>query len=242
MLGTFVIPVYNREKTIDRAIRSVAQQGLSGYEIIVVDDASTDNTLKIAREWSNRYPENIIVLPFKEHSERVICLNAGIRYARGEWVIPYDSDDEMASHFIKAFEQAQKRDPQAMIISWGGLIQWNQDDYTRTSVRDPWQPPIGPDGRIGLFRAGGIHSGGFAYKKRLIYENGFIPGRHNPYSQGEIFLRWHPEVKPLYKEGQTDLGNPWGQDYMYAYQLSRNLKKDEWVVLNQLLHVQHVRP
>lgn len=242
MRATVIIPAYNREDMIDRSVRSVAQQGLGGWEIVIVDDASGDNTPKKMREWQNRYPKNIIGLPMKEHQERVVCLNSGIRYARGEWIIMLDSDDELASHFIKAFEQAWKREPQAEIISWGGIIQWNQAEYTRTTVRQPWKPPLNEDGTIGVFRAGNVFSGGLAFKKHLVYQKGFLPAKHNPYSQGEAFLRWYPEIKPLYNEGQTDLGNPWGQDYQYAYHLSRGMDERKWVVLDQLLHSQHVRP
>lgn len=244
MIGTFVIPAYNREDTIDRAIRSVAQQGLSGYEVIVTDDASTDNTLKVAKAWSNRYPENVIVLPFKDHSERVITVNSGIRYARGEWIIVFDSDDELASHFIKAFEDARATYPQARFFSWGSLFHHhttNPTRYVKTQVFPTYHPPIDAQGKIGVFRAGGITMGAFAFQKKLVSEKGYLPGKTNCYSQGEAFLKWYPEIKPLYNEGQTDLGNPWGNDFMMAYHYSRGLNKDQWVPLDQILHLKHHR-
>lgn len=240
MIGTFVIPAYNREDTIDRAIRSVAQQGLSGYEIIVVDDASTDNTLKVAREWSNRYPKNIIVLPFKDHLERVIALNSGIRYARGEWVIPFDSDDEVSSHFIKALEDAKNRHPRARVFNWSTVFHSKQDGlYHRSEVLPVFNPPIDDEGKIGAFRAGGITSGGYAFQKKLIFEKGYLPGASNCYTFGERFLKWHPEVKPLYEPGKTDIGNPWGQDYALFYQVTRGLHNYEVQQLDQILNIHH---
>lgn len=246
MIASVIIPAYNREDVIDRCIGSVARQGLvthnGAWEIIVIDDLSTDHTKEKIIGWENRYPHNVVGIKFDTHSERVVAFNTGIVHARGDWVIMLDSDDELSSHFIKAFEQAIVRDPQAEVINWGGVIHWNQKEYTRTTVRHPWRPPMYPDGTIGLFRAGNIFSGGFAAKKSLFQYSGRMPNATNPYSFGERFLKWYPEVKPLYKEGQTDIGNPWGQDYAWFYHLTRKLDARKLVTLDQLLHIQHVRP
>lgn len=251
MRASVVVSVYNREDIIDRCIRSVAQQGLGGWEIMIVDDKSTDSTLEKVRAWEDKYTlnnpdgsieKNIIVLPMQDHQERVVCYNSGIRYARGEWIIMLDSDDELSSHFIKTFEQATRRHPEADIFNWGGIIHWNQKEYTRTTVRQPWRPPVKSDGTIGVFRAGNIFSGGFAFRASLFRQSGQLPNANNPYTFGERFLKWYPELKPLYKDGQTDIGNPWGQDFAWFYHLTRGMDEQKLVTLDQLLHIQHVRP
>lgn len=241
MRTSVIIPVYNREDIIDRAVRSIAQQGLGGWEIILVDDASTDDTKEKIIAWENRYPQNIVGIKFDEHSERVVAFNSGLRYARGDWIVFLDSDDELASHFIKAFEQARKRHPNAEIFNWGGVIHWNQKEYERTTVRQPWRPPVEADGTIGVFRSGDIFSGGFAFKKSLADKKGYLSEATNCYTFGERFMKWYPEIKPLYNEGQTDIGNPWGQDYAWFYYLTRGMDEKKVVTLDQLLHIQHVR-
>lgn len=243
MRATVVIPVYNREDTIDRCIKSIAQQGLSGWEIMVVDDASTDDTNKHLVKWEKKHPQNIIGLKFKEHQERVLAFNSGINYARGDWIIMLDSDDELVSHFIKAFEDARQLYPLARMFNWGSLVHWRNAEgrYTKTDIRETFKPPVLDDGTIGVFKSGEICSGGFAFQREMIYEKGHIPKANNPYTLGEKFLKWYPELKPLYNEGQTDLGNPWGQDFCYFYHLTRGLDAQELQSLDQILHIQHVR-
>lgn len=90
-LVSVVIPTYNREGTIKRAIDSVLRQTYSDIEVIVVDDGSTDNTVQI-------------VSGYQDHRVRIICQkerggankarNTGIANAKGEYIAFQDSDDE----------------------------------------------------------------------------------------------------------------------------------------------------
>ena len=248
MVGSIVIPAYNREDTIDRTIGSLSDRGLvrdtGAWEIVVVDDASTDGTKKRISYWENKYPKLVIGIKLPEHQERVVALQSGIHYSRGEWIVMLDSDDELAGHFFKAFTDALHLYPQAEIINWGSLFHWFNKEtkrYERTSILETYHPPVKEDGTIGVFRAGGVTSGAFAFKKSLLLERGYIPTAHNPFTLGEKFLKMYPEIVPLYNPGQTDLGNPWGQDFMWAYHLSRGMAVEKWVSLNQILHFKHQR-
>ncbi len=84
-----VIPVYNREQTIERAIDSVLAQERLPEEIIVVDDGSTDNTPEIL----NAYHTKIQVV--RQSNKGVSAArNRGVELARGKWIAFLDSDDE----------------------------------------------------------------------------------------------------------------------------------------------------
>jgi glycosyltransferase involved in cell wall biosynthesis len=84
-----VIPVYNREQTIGRAIDSVLAQELLPEEIIVVDDGSTDDTPEIL----NLYLPKIQVVR-QENKGVSAARNRGIEVAAGKWIAFLDSDDE----------------------------------------------------------------------------------------------------------------------------------------------------
>lgn len=82
-----IIPVFNREETIKRALESVFNQTYKDFEVIVIDDGSTDKTLSLAKE----FPVEIITQ--KNHGVSH-ARNRGIEKARGEYIALLDSDDE----------------------------------------------------------------------------------------------------------------------------------------------------
>ena len=248
MFASVIIPCYNREKTIDRAIGSIANQSIfrakKNWEVLVIDDASTDKTKERIIAWEEKYPKNVIGIKFNEHKERVIATNSGITYARGDWVIRLDSDDELAGHFIQAFEDAVKMYPDAKLFTWGSLMHVRNKDaqYYRTEVKPAYQPPTDEDGNILPFKSGGIRFGSFAFKKELIWTTHFLPTVSNCYSLGEWALKRFPELIPLYTEldGRVhhDLGNPFGDDFILFYMLCKVALP---IPLNQVLHSVHVR-
>jgi glycosyltransferase involved in cell wall biosynthesis len=88
-----VIPAFNAATTIAEALASVRAQTFTDYEVIVVDDASTDNTVAIAEHESSNLPNHrTIALP--SNVGPAAARNAGIRAARGTWIAFLDGDDK----------------------------------------------------------------------------------------------------------------------------------------------------
>ncbi len=99
-----IIPTFNREKYVTKAIESVLAQTYRASEVIVVDDGSTDQTERVLRE----YKEKITYI-HQKNSGVSAARNAGIQSARGEWLAFLDSDDEwMASYLSTQLERAQQ--------------------------------------------------------------------------------------------------------------------------------------
>lgn len=89
-----VVPCYNSSETIRRCIESVFEQTLSPYEIIVVDDGSSDDTLLLLEKLKEECPSNIKYHILKQvNSGPSIARNKGIRHASGDWIAFLDSDD-----------------------------------------------------------------------------------------------------------------------------------------------------
>jgi len=86
-----IIPTHNRAHLIGRAIQSVLDQTYQDFELIVVDDGSTDNTEKVVNSYDDR---RIRYIKHDENEGGAAARNTGIKAARGEYIAFQDSDDE----------------------------------------------------------------------------------------------------------------------------------------------------
>ena len=97
ILLSFVIPFYNSETTLKNCINSILLQKKNSFvEIILINDGSTDKSLKIARKIKNKN-NNISLYNNKKNLGVSISRNAGIKYANGQYIIFLDSDDQIIS-------------------------------------------------------------------------------------------------------------------------------------------------
>jgi glycosyltransferase involved in cell wall biosynthesis len=84
-----ILPTYNSARTIGESIDSVLKQTYPDFELIVVDDGSTDNTKKIVYGYTDRR----IIYIYQSNQERSAARNKGIAHARGKYIAFIDSDD-----------------------------------------------------------------------------------------------------------------------------------------------------
>jgi glycosyltransferase involved in cell wall biosynthesis len=119
-----VLPVYNGAKTIADTIASVLQQTFSDFELIVINDGSTDQTLDIIAEFSDA---RVSVYSF-ERGPLAGGRNRGIRLAEGEFIAFIDADDLWATDKLACQVSRLRSSPEAMLVySWSDLI--DEDDY-----------------------------------------------------------------------------------------------------------------
>jgi glycosyltransferase involved in cell wall biosynthesis len=92
-LVSVIIPAFNRERVIGRAIESVVAQSFQDFEIIVVDDGSRDETTQNAIKLTRSEPR-LHILRYETNQGAQAARNAGARAAQGKWLSFLDSDDE----------------------------------------------------------------------------------------------------------------------------------------------------
>lgn len=98
-----VIPVYNRSGLLQKTLDTIFAQTFGDFEIVVVDDGSTDNTATLIRDLMTLRPQLRYV--FQENSERGRARNTGIRQAAGKYAVLFDSDDLMhAGHLQTLYD------------------------------------------------------------------------------------------------------------------------------------------
>ena len=87
-----VMPVYNAERFLAKAVDSVLSQSFSQWELLMIDDASTDGSLRVAAEYAGKDPR-IRVIRNESNYGVSETRNRGIREAKGQWIALLDSDD-----------------------------------------------------------------------------------------------------------------------------------------------------
>src|SRR6476661_6812532 len=98
-LVSILMPAHNAQRYLTEAVRSVLAQTHVNFELLAIDDGSTDRTGRILRSFANQDPRVKVVA----HENRGMgrALNGAMEVARGEWLIRMDADDVMLPHRIE---------------------------------------------------------------------------------------------------------------------------------------------
>src|SRR3989344_2456358 len=106
---SIIIPTYNRAKLLRRAIESVLKQTFQDFELLVVDDGSTDNTNEVVMEYASK-DKRVFYISQENSGGASRPKNTGIKTARGEYIAILDSDDEWMQNKLEVqlrhFEQS----------------------------------------------------------------------------------------------------------------------------------------
>ncbi|MFL6139007.1 MAG: CDP-glycerol glycerophosphotransferase family protein [Frankiaceae bacterium] len=127
-----VVIVYNDARNLPRAVGSVLAQTLRNLEIVIVDDASTDDTPAVAQRLAAERPERIRIVRLPENSGG--CSrprNVGIESARGRYVMFLDSDDELDRHACKTMLVTAEDTGVDMVA--GQIVRVHLDRHHRTT-------------------------------------------------------------------------------------------------------------
>ncbi len=120
---SIIIPVYNQAKLLERCLASIKRQIYNNYEIIVIDDGSTDGIDLTRQKYTAIFGHKLIYFNH-EHKGANPARNHGARRAQGEYLIFCDADVEMKPDMLELMLNALKNDPQASFtyssFKWGG--------------------------------------------------------------------------------------------------------------------------
>lgn len=94
---TVITVCYNSQETIARTIESVINQSQQDIEYVIIDGASTDNTLNIIKKYQQKYPIQLVSEPDNGIYD---AMNKGVKIATGEWILFLNSDDYLYNHEV----------------------------------------------------------------------------------------------------------------------------------------------
>ena len=96
---SIIIPIYNSEKYLDRCLASICNQTFSSFEVLLINDGSSDNSLEICNKWAQK-DSRIIVLSQKNYGASA-ARNKGIKEATGKYIQLVDSDDTISPECLE---------------------------------------------------------------------------------------------------------------------------------------------
>ena len=121
---SFIVPVYNTEKYLKKCLDSLVNQTYKDFEIIVVNDGSTDKSSNIISKYQKKY-KNIIVID-KENEGLSMARNRGVQKSSGKYIIFVDSDDYVSN---KLLEEVDKKIDDSDILRF--QIATEDEGYTK---------------------------------------------------------------------------------------------------------------
>lgn len=179
-----VIPAYNREKTIEKAIASVLNQTVKPFEIIVVDDKSTDSTVKLVHSLCQDY-SIIKLICLKKNSGAQAARNYGIKAAKGEWIAFLDSDDELRENTLEIHREVANSHPEYDVFYGDCLVK----RYGRTRY---WNLKVnGKNGDCseGILFKSGVLFGSLFVKKTALMDIGLLDDYVPSYQEWDTSIR-----------------------------------------------------
>lgn len=171
-----VIPLYNKEAIVERSVRSVLDQSFTDFELIIVDDGSTDRSAEIVR---GIYDDRIIFIQ-QENGGPSKARNTGVKYANADWIVFLDADDEFTHDALEVFARLSREYPEYDVFDCGRCLRFKDkkiilyhpiDGYIKHPFKAWFYHKIAPGAGSTLFSKKVVAQCPFSEKIRR-YEDG----------------------------------------------------------------------
>lgn len=178
---SIIVPVYNMAAggKLEYCLDSLLEQSISDYEVIAVNDASTDNSLEILEQYRRRYPDRLVVHSLKENHRQGGAKNKGLELSRGAFIGFVDSDDWVKRDcFEKLLKKAEETGADVVACDFCYVYEHTMTPTERIPCNLPQQTGVlDYEKRASLF----LHPGALVtkiYKRELFFEEPFAFPEH----------------------------------------------------------------
>ena len=198
-LVSIIMPVYNREHTIGAAIASIQAQTYPAWELIVIDDGSTDRTREVVAQYAN---DPRIRHRYQKHAGHCAARNHGLAESRGEIIAYLDSDNTWYPRYLERVARALGESPEADSVYLAQLVRGRATAYVRGLPFD----------RKRLEQANYIDLSVFAHRRRLVEVLGGFDESLTRLVDWDLILRYTAAAAPVavpmlggcYRTGRSD--------------------------------------
>lgn len=177
---SIIMPLYNTEMYVAQAIQSLLSQTYTDFELIIVDDGSTDKSLEIVKSFKD---SRIKIMRNQQNQGIVFSRNRGLKEAVGEYIAPFDSDDiAMPDKFRKQIDFLKTHPDFGLIGSWIKMI-----DENGKFIKKKWRLFAKPE----EIPAQLLFRNYFAQSSVVIRREALpVSGYENGFSFGEDYRMW----------------------------------------------------
>jgi len=166
-----IIPVYNGDKYIANGLDSLLNQTFKDFEVICINDCSTDNSFKILKEYALK-DNRIIIINNEKNLGAALTRNVGINRAKGEYIYFLDADDYIDEKYLECMVQKIEQEKCDVVLNLSILNETNGNSFP---YKHPSMPEINPDGEY-LDKITTIHDApcfiwARIYRKSFLNEN-----------------------------------------------------------------------
>jgi glycosyltransferase involved in cell wall biosynthesis len=165
-LVSILMPVYNTSKYLAEALESVINQTYQNWELVAVDDGSTDDSYHILKRYAKKYP-SIKVYKNKENLGVLHTLNYALSLSKGEFIARFDSDDMMPINRIKKQVNFLIKNPDIVVV--GGQVMLIRENGSEIGYKN--FPLSHEEIYKGMYTFMTVQQGGILVNTKLLPEN-----------------------------------------------------------------------
>ncbi len=188
---SIVIPLYNKELTIASTLEAILKQSFKEFEIIIVNDGSTDESLRIVQG----VEDTRLRLINQKNQGVSAARNRGVMEARYDWIAFLDADDLWKDDYLREMVLAMEEYPGKNIFSNGYSIVYKTQESRYTNVTLPNDGEIGVVDYIDAISVGQgpMNSSNSLIRKSLLIDSGMFKIGHKRYEDHDVWLRLYEE-------------------------------------------------
>lgn len=166
---TVIIPLYNKEKYVENAIKSILNQTFTDFELVIVNDCSTDQSVKIASDYLG---PKVRILHHEKNSGLAATRNTGIKNATSNYITFLDADDLWKPHFLEKIHHLIQNYSEARIFGTNYEEIWEKT--TKMPHNGSQSLPVDFTGYLNFFKINlkqGIYNHGSVCFHKEVFEN-----------------------------------------------------------------------
>lgn len=218
-----IVPVYNMaaDGKLNFSMDSLINQTIADYEIIAVDDCSTDNSLEILREYEKRYPKKLKVIASPVNKKQGGAKNLGLEAAKGEWIGFMDSDDWITpDYYEKLLKKAEETGADMVGCDYhltghhsmeiGKVVHSNKEEQTGILTKEKYKSLILDSGSlvVKIYKRHIIYDypnrfpEGIFYEDNAIGKSWMLRAKHFEYLQEPLYYYYQHQTSTVHTISQ----------------------------------------